>query len=234
MASSRYLELAGASWDGGPQAGDWIRERLGPFGASVGHAVPWGYEAYAVVPVPLDEDDPDGVRGADPYLTLEVLLEVLAPFTGEQRVHCGLWDGWGFLYGPGEDPRTAPGISVLVAWRSEEDRPDPEEIARVRSEAAERMAQTRVRRPAAEPLELPNRAYHLWTGPLRSVLALRHQEHQPPSLVWPQDRTWFVGAPIYTNELAVAGTRAVVAAVLVDPRLGARPATPADLLDVDD
>jgi hypothetical protein len=43
-----------------------------------------------------------------------------------------------------------------------------------------------------------------------------------------------VGVPIYANEIAVAGTRALVDAVLADRRLGARPATPNDVLDIDD
>ncbi len=230
---SPSLEAAGASWDDGPAAGAWIGARLGPFGASVGHAVPSGYEAYAVVPVPPADDDAGGPHGLAPYRTLEALLTVLAPATGDQRVHCGLWTGWGFLYGAGEDPRTAPGMSVMVLRASGDDGPGSEEVDRLRAEGAERMATTRVERPAADMLELPHRAYHLWTGPLRSALALRHQQ-ELPSLVWPQDRSWFVGAPIYTNELAVGASRAVVAAVLADPRLGARPATPADLLDVDD
>ncbi|WP_448060777.1 hypothetical protein [Cellulomonas hominis] len=234
MTRSPYLEAAGASWDDGPEAGAWIGERLGPFGASLGHAVPSGYEAYAVVPVPPDDEDAADPHGLAPYRTLEALLTVLAPVTGDQRVHCGLWTGWGFLRSAGEDPRTALGMSVMVAWAPEGGRPSAEEIDRLRAEAVERMAATRVERPAADVLELPHRAYHLWTGPLRAALALRHQQHELPSLVWPQDRSWFVGAPIYTNELAVGGSRAVVAAVLADPRLGGRPATPADLLDIDD
>jgi hypothetical protein len=79
-------------------------------------------------------------------------------------------------------------------------------------------------------LDLPARRYDLWTGPLRSATAFRHQPQDPPSLIWPQDRSW----PIYANEIAVAGPRALVDAVLADRRLGARPATPDDVLDIDD
>ena len=55
-----------------------------------------------------------------------------------------------------------------------------------------------------------------------------------PSLIWPEDWSWFVGVPIYANEIAVAGTRAVMDAVLTDQRLSAHPATPDDVLDIDD
>jgi hypothetical protein len=40
--------------------------------------------------------------------------------------------------------------------------------------------------------------------------------------------------PEYTNEIAVAGTTEVVDAVLANPRLNARRATPDDVLDIDD
>jgi hypothetical protein len=65
---------------------------------------------------------------------------------------------------------------------------------------------------------------------LRSVLALRHQGFAPPSLIWPRDRSWFAGAPIYTDEFAVAGPDALVDAVVADERLNARRATPGDIL----
>jgi hypothetical protein len=43
-----------------------------------------------------------------------------------------------------------------------------------------------------------------------------------------------IGAPIYTTEIALAGTTLVVDAVLADPRLHARLTTPDDVLDSDD
>jgi hypothetical protein len=48
---------------------------------------------------------------------------------------------------------------------------------------------------------------------------------------WPDDRSWFVGLPIYTNEIAVAGTAAMADALLVAPRLDARRATSDDVFD---
>jgi len=40
--------------------------------------------------------------------------------------------------------------------------------------------------------------------------------------------------PIYTNEIALAGTTAEIDAVVADSRLTARRATPDDVLDIDD
>ena len=196
------------SWDDGPDAGRWIAERLAPFGPSLGHAVPLGYAAYALVPVS----------------EFDTLLEALGPDT---PVHCGMWDGWGTWYDRGADPRTAPGMSVGIAWSEGDDPPTQEEI----DQAREQMATRRVERPDAEPLDLPNRAYYLWTGPLASATAF---VDDLPSLIWPDDRSWFVGVPIYTDEIAVAGTTALVDAILADPRLGARRAAPDDVLAGED
>jgi len=228
---SPHLLAVDAEWDDGPDAGVWIADRLGPFGASVGHAVPLGYEAYAVVPVPPDDDYPHVER--DSLAVIEVLLDALSPFTGHQPVHFGMWEGWGWWYDTGEDPRTAAGMHVLIAFSADDDR-SAQEKDRALAEAREELAADRVERPDVEPLELPARRYYLWTGGLRSVTAFGHEPHDPPSLIWPEDRSWFVGAPIYTHEIAVAGTTVVVDAVVDDPRLNARRATPADVLDIDD
>jgi hypothetical protein len=228
---SPHLLAVDAAWDDGPGAGAWIAERLGPFGASVGHAVPRGYEAYAVVRIaPGDAVEAD--RGCLP--AVESVLDVLGPFTGDQAVHFGMWEGWGWWYDTGADPRTAPGMAVLVACREGEERPGQEEIDRALADAREQLAAERVEYPDVEPLDLPGRRYYLWTGPLRSATAFAHHPHDPPSLIWPEDRSWFVGAPIYTNEIAVAGATVVVNALVADPRLRAHHATPDDVLDIDD
>ena len=229
--ASPFLHAVGAAWEDGPHAGAWIAGRLGPFGPSVGHAVPLGYPAYAIVPIPWDEDAEDDDA---PVIVLDALLDVLGPFTGEQLVHCGMWDGFGWWYDTGADPRTAPGMGAGVFSPEDEPRPSQEEVDRALAEARDAMAAERVERPDAEPLELPDRQYHLWSGPLRAALAFRHQAYSPPSLVWPEDRSWFVGAPIYTSEIAVAGSAAMIDAVLGDARLGARRAQPDDALDIDD
>jgi len=101
-------------------------------------------------------------------------------------------------------------------------------------DAAWELAAERVEPHDVEPLELPDRRYYLWTGPLQSATAFRQHPHDPPSLIWPKDRSWFVGAPIYTNEIAVAGTTVVVDAVVADPRLNAHRGTPETVLDGDD
>jgi hypothetical protein len=208
---SPHLVAVDAAWDDGPDAGRWIADRLGPFGPSVGHAEPLDYPAYAAVPMPPGEEYRPGGGGLS---AVQCLLAVLGPFTGNQPVHFGMWEGWGWWYDTGADPRTAPGMGVRIAWPEGDDRPAPEQIDRALADAREELAAVRVERPDVEPLDLPYRRYYLWAGPLRSATAFGHEPPGLPSLIWPEDRSWFVGAPIYTNEIAVAGTTMVVDAVV--------------------
>jgi hypothetical protein len=235
---SDALARAGATWDADPSAGAWIAPLLGDFGPTLAATVPRGYAAHAIVPIVRD-DEPCARDEAMAWL--DALLDVLEPFTGDQPVHCGLWEGWGWLYDHGADPARAAGMAALV--RSP-DRPswwDVRARLRARSERAEGkaagdawLAEVRVERPASRSLVHPHRNDYLWTGPLRSATALRQWPHDPPSLMWPEDRSWFVGVPIYSREAAVGGSPGMIDAVLADPRLNARPATPATVLDIDD
>jgi hypothetical protein len=217
-----YFTAAGASWDSEPTAGEWIGPLLDVFGATLGHAVPVGYEAYAVVPIPWGDEMPE----RHDYPVLEDLIEQLAPFTGAQIVHTALWEGWGWLYDRDQDPRTAPG-SAAFAFPHDET---------ALSHAQETMGRRRVARPDAAPLMLPQRNYFLWSGPLSSVAALRHNG-DIPSLIWPEDRSWFIGAPIYTREIAVGADGRIIRAVLDAPRLhalGVRRAKRDEVLQGDD
>lgn len=223
---SPYLAAAGAAWVDGPSVGGWIAERLGEFGPAVDHAVPKGYAAYAVVPIAWDEHEDNA-----PVVVLDDLYDVLEPFTGEHAVYSGMWDGWGWMYETGGQPNTG---GVGVWWDPDGDRPTQEEIERIRAEGRAQVAAEAVECPDADPLRLPHRDYYVWTGPLRSASALRHHAYSRPSLIWPEDRSWFVGAPIYTNEIAIGGPAEVIAAVLADARLNARPTTLDYELDIDD
>ncbi|MCK9795324.1 hypothetical protein M1843_16360 [Isoptericola sp. 4D.3] len=139
------LARAGARWDADPGAGEWILPLLGEFGPTVDAIVPPVYDAYAVVPFPLDEGEP-GERDVDldgVSARLEELLTALAPATGDQPVHVGLWEGWGYLYDQGDDPATAPGLAALYVSG---DRPRWWQRGR-----AARADRAELRRPAAAP-----------------------------------------------------------------------------------
>ncbi len=207
----KYLSAAGAHWDSGPEAGEWIGPLLDEFSDLLGHAVPAGYEQYAIIPIPRSKEDPE----QQDISALGALIEELRTFTGEQTVHTGLWEGWGWLYAHGLDPRTAPGAAGYVAGGS---------AAGDAQGVPDWFAATRVERPNAGLLRLPNRNYHLWSGPLDSALAFGHQKDFP-SLIWPEDRSWFVGIPIYSAEMALGADARKIEEILSSPsmrELGAR------------
>src|SRR4051794_6054369 len=210
--SSSFLIAANAAWADGTDVGGWIADRLAPFGPSVEHATPLGYAAYAVVPIVPDDD-------GEPFETLRSLgpvLDTLDAFTGNQPVHTAMWDGWSWWYETGTTPRPS-GVGVL--WNQDGPPPSPEEIARARDNARDRVARDMVEYPDVAPLALPYRRYYVWTGPLQSATAFQAWLHNPPSLIWPNDRSWFVSIPIYTFEIAIAGSDAVIDAILADAKL---------------
>lgn len=98
------------------------------------------------------------------------------------------------------------------------------------------MARRRIARPDVPPLTLPARNYFLWSGPLSSAAALRHTG-DIPSLIWPEDRSWFIGAPIYTSEIALGADERIIRTLLNAPQLrslGARVAVRSEVLQGDD
>jgi hypothetical protein len=219
-------------WEDGPDAGGWIADLLGPFGPTVAGAVPLGYPAHAIVPVAVPlPDDPQEHAGYVP--TIEALIRVLAPFTRQQHVHGAMWEGWSWWYPSGADPRTAPGMGAGVVWLSG-DEPSQEERDRALAQTREAMAAERVEEPNVRPLELPYRTYYVWRGPLESITAFRHHPHNPPSLIWPEDRSWFVAIPIYSNDIAIGGSDVLINALSAVPPLAARQATRSEVLDIDD
>lgn len=224
------LAGAGARWDDDASAGEWIAPLLGEFGQTLGHAVPRTYDAYAVVPLPRDDEgdvDLDVVPAR-----LDALLDRLAPWTGESPLHGTLWEGWPALYDRGGGVASS-GTAVMLAWDTDGPEPTAEELAEARHAAEEDLLARLVARPSADRLLLPHRGYHVWTGEPRSVAALLGLVHLP-SHVWPEHQVWFLGMPIYTAEVALGGPADLVAAVLDDPCLGARAAEPGTELDVDD
>ena len=182
------------------------------------------------------DEDPAGHPGAA-LGALEALLDVLGPFTGEQPVHAGMWDGWGWWYDSGADPRTNAAMGLGLAWPVGEPRPTQGEIDRLLADTREHVAAELVERPdlgrpqASEWVPIP-----LVDGAAAAVSRdrFRHQPQDPPSLIWPEDRSWFVGAPIYTNGIAIAWREVVVDAAIADPRLSVRRVTVDDDLDIDD
>jgi hypothetical protein len=73
-------------------------------------------------------------------------------------------------------------------------------------------------------LALPARRYHLFAGPIeaaRTSYSVIPFAHQSANLWWPADQAWCVATEVDLAWTYVGGTRAVVDALLADPRLEA-------------
>ena len=78
--------------------GDWIRERLGPFGSAVGSVLPRGFEAYARVLHPVPAEDGVWLRWVDVAAVTGAVLHPTAQWwrvagRPEGYGHGGAWDG---------------------------------------------------------------------------------------------------------------------------------------------
>lgn len=161
---------------------------------------------------------PEG--GAPPRELLEAVCDVLARHTScpERSWFC-VWDGWGWVAG-------SPGVASVGAERSSDLPP---------AFPAEVLSGPRVR--------LPERDYLLLEGPLASIteigwrvgeltasalsgveLDVSEFSPQPPSLFWPDDRSWCVASEIDLDSTYVGGSSAAIADLLHDERLEAWPA----------
>lgn len=231
--------FGGVAWDDDASAGDWIGPRLGGWG-TVGSCVPSGYAAYARVPdVPAwsDEDEAMGSlylgRSRSGPEQMDLLLDALAPFTGDQPCHFALWTGYGWLYDHGTRPEDSTSFAALtyaIDDVGEGDAPGSSfALAQAQAEARLRAmrAAHQVERPAAPTLALPHRDYHLWHGPLAAAAAFASLD-QSPTLWWPDDRSWFVCTELDTVATDLGASEEIVAALLGVPGLRASRVSPDD------
>jgi hypothetical protein len=160
--------------------------------------------------------------GEVPPETLSSVLDVLGGFTADQDdcIHA-LWEGWGWL---GE------GSWALLTFSDEAGRSEPAPTARPG------LPDDVLRLPR---LELPNRGYLLFRGPLEAALRMGHQvtddwfTPQSPSLLWPADRTWCLATEVDFDSTLIGGPAELAEALLRHPALEAWPVPPSGDLTID-
>jgi len=238
----------------------WIAPRLGPFGGRVGSVVPHGFAAYARVlhPVPIGEDrsttwaavcaatgrrahalmqwqaiagttrpgqghtgvdveawvgQPPEQGNLDPRAFV-MLCDVLAVHTAlDAPCTLALWDGYGWIQG-------SPSVAVLGGTES----------------LPAALAYHVLHGPR---LHHTNRDYLLFSGPLPTAQPMGASStpswlgSQSPNLLWPADRSWFVGTEIDFDSTLVAGSHELIASILAAPQVEAWPIGPDDSLAYD-
>lgn len=81
---------------------------------------------------------------------------------------------------------------------------------------------------AGSRVELPDREYLLYTGPMGAALAFTADWEQTPNLWWPDDRSWCVATELDLPWTYVGGPASLIEQILHDPELEALPARPED------
>ncbi len=243
-----------------PTAGAWVRERLGPFGATVAGLVPRGFPAYARVLHRAFDAENTPRRWADVAAAHGTTLHPLAQFwrlvrwAGEPWAVQGDWRATDGQLDAEQLPALLETLAahtgggaraevVAAIWEGYGWLQGGSAVAVL--SAGPRIATVEHPPPAFGPevmaaprLELPGRAYLLFRGPLRGVLPFFTEGElgfwgQTPNLLWPAERTWCVATEIDLDSTVVGGPRALVDALLAHPVLEAFEVHEDDSLMVD-
>ena len=188
----------------GHDAGEWLRRSVVTFGVDVGSFLPDHFEAYARI----DHADPDGRwEGSLPRSLVPALIEHLGGATGT-RDECffAVWEGFGI----GKSiVRFEPGTSWLE-----------------RKLTLRRLSRVPAWKKKAATLELPERKYHVFAGPIEGAAtdfsgSSIESAWQSANLWWPADHAWCVATEIDNAWTYVGASRHCIDRILADRRLGA-------------
>jgi len=197
---------------------NWLKPRLRPFASAVAAVVPDGFVAY--VRIPHRELSFEGNLPAE---LLRILCAALTQHTTTPSAcYFCLWDGYGWLHG-------SPAVARLTQVQSDTPAARVPRL-RFRWRSAQQRRGVRVR--------LPHRDYLLFTGALDATPDLGFTvdgifNWQSPNLFWPGDHAWCVASEIDLTYTLVAGSQALAAVLVADPRLRAAPVHPSDALTSD-
>jgi hypothetical protein len=216
--------------------GAWIGPRLGPFGGRVGSVVPQGFDAYARVLHPVEDGRGGRHRWADVAAVTGRTVHPLAQFwrvAGRRSV-----DDRESAPMRGAEPRLGSLAPDTLAVLLELLAPHSDGGAAAECVAALWEGRGGVAGAGAR-LELPERGYQLFGGPLSGVPTLGRVVsdvgfvEESPNLLWPRDRSWCVATEIDFDSTLVGGSAALIASVLADARLEAFAVGEGDSLQYD-
>jgi hypothetical protein len=205
------LEYAGET-----NAADWLRASLTTFAERVASFLPGHFDAYVRIHHPFD----DTGGSPDTALTWRELAALAGrdfrdPAGAEDFAHHGVPNRRA-------ERGTLPSalIEVLIEHlRSATATPEACYFATWPGHGA-----SVIHHDLEPTLDLPHRRYHLFAGPIeaaRTSYSVIPFAHQSANLWWPADRAWCVATEVDFAWTYVGGTRAVVDALLADPRLDA-------------
>ncbi len=241
------------TWTTDVRRDDWLAARLDPFGGHVGSVIPDGFEAYARLFHPVEDQAQHPTRWRDiarrngRIAHAEMQLHLVSSPVGTTPAlpHQQLPQlSWGSL----PPPELAALADLLVTYT--EARDDAtfaiwDGYGQLHGGLAMRWLATtphdeRVEGTAPSEaltgprLRLPGREHLLLRGPVPAVTDLHEMVGgQSPNLWWPEDRAWCVATEIDFAWTYVAGSQRLIDEILSDPAFEALPTKPTDRVTAD-
>jgi hypothetical protein len=242
------------AWSDETRQARWIGERLAPFDAYVvTSVVPGGFEAYARVLHPAEEPLHGGdrvVRWAEVAVWSGLPLQPGSQFHSialprERPEGEAPWSSQGPHQGSLYPPDAVIVAKVLRDWTTTPERcwfcvwdgygwdggmyltaSDGTDPAGASSGEWSDPVPAAVR--GGRRVELPNRDYLLYSGPVEAALATvgLGGEHQVANLWWPQDRAWCVATEIDLAWTYVGGPAGLIGQLQAEKRIETLPAVP--------
>ena len=200
-------------------AADWIRESLTTFAQSVASFLPGTFEAYARLYHPWQ----DGPPAAPPPTWRELAAAAHVDLNDPVACESLMWSPQRrFQVNVGSVPRSVID-PVVEHLRSATTTPEQCWFAVWEGFGGSAVP------PDLEPkLELPNRAYHVFTGPIEGALtsyARASFVDQSANLWWPVDHAWCVATEVDHGWTYVGGAWACIRELLADARFEAMETT---------
>jgi hypothetical protein len=192
------------------EAADWLVERVVTFAESVLSLVPSGFDAYARILHPAEQEDRAITWAEVAESTGRVVHPEMqwAALVGAEYYEPGRADCWDRAPATGTLP---PEVArPLVANLSQQTK-SPQGCWFAIWDGWGDLSTEIARAPA---FDLPHRRYHLLAGPIEAAIEPQPQSQRSASIWWPSDRTWCVATEIDLDSSYVGGSFACIDQIL--------------------
>jgi hypothetical protein len=198
------------------EGAEWLRTSLTTFATTVASILPGHFPAYARVYHPFGNGG-DSAIGLSKWgvLAARAGWELSDPAAAEEFAYHGVSNA---------QARTGTLSPRIIDAIVEHLRPATTTPEQCYFAVWEGFAGSAVPPTLAPKLELPNRAYHVFVGPVEAALSSFDAvafSHQSANLWWPADQAWCVATEIDFAWTYVGGPRPCIDAILADSRLDA-------------
>ena len=195
-------------------ATDWLRTSLITFAKNVSSFLPGNFPAYARVYHPFES-------GIDASIAVASWRE-LSSRAGRDLSDPAAAGDFAYHGVPNAQSRTGSLPATVIPVLVEHLRPATTIPEQCYFAVWEGFVSTVVPPLTSPQLELPNRVYNVFVGPVEAALTSLDStpwSHQSASLWWPADHAWCVATEVDFAWTYVGGPRSCIDALLADPRL---------------